>query len=232
MKKIIYIFIILLCTFYILSKNYTFFHKGKEINDNILNSKMILKLMHDDTKDLTYQETETIFEEKKIENIKFNFNKDTEYHFFDKNKDFNNLKVILEYIQNDFNIEINSRWKYQVNFISSNYGLVKFVYYINKEIGTNKSIIFEINDGVVDKVYYLYINNYVNEKEIIEKVEKFKKSTIQEKKELQDTEKLIEEKITYNYNYRIDKVIYSYCLFFQNEHGSIDNSYGSSYFVE
>ena len=216
MKKIIYIFIILLCTFYILSKNYTFFHKGKEINDNILNSKMILKLMHDDTKDLTYQETETIFEEKKIENIKFNFNKDTEYHFFDKNKDFNNLKVILEYIQNDFNIEINSRWKYQVNFISSNYGLVKFVYYINKEIGTNKSIIFEINDGVVDKVYYSYINN----------------STIQEKKELQDTEKLIEEKITYNYNYRIDKVIYSYCLFFQNEHGSIDNSYGSSYFVE
>lgn len=181
MKKIIYIFIILLCTFYILSKNYTFFHKGKEINDNILNSKMILKLMHDDTKDLTYQETEAIVEEKKVGKIKFKLGKETEYHFFDKEKDYDNLKVILDYIKNNFNININNKWKYQINVISSDYGLIKFVYYLNDEIETNKAITFEINNDIVDMVYYSYLNENIDEKDIISKVEKFKENTIQEK---------------------------------------------------
>lgn len=232
MKKMGYIFIILFFTLFILLKNYVYFNEKKEIGDYNSNNKITLKLMHDDTKDLTYQETEAIVEEKEIKNMRFDLSKETEYRFFDKKRDYNNLKMILDYIQNDFDIEIDNKWKYQINIISLDYGLIKFVYYLNEEIGTNRSIIFEINDGIVDKVYYSYINEYVNEKEIIKNVEKFKKTTIQEKKELRDNEKIIEEKITYNYNYRIGKVIYTYCLFFQNEHGSIDNSYGSTYFVE
>ena len=232
MKKMGYIFIILFFTLFILLKNYVYFNEKKEIGDNNSNNKITLKLMHDDTKDLTYQETEAIVEEKEIKNMRFDLSKETEYRFFDKKRDYNNLKMILDYIQNDFDIEIDNKWKYQINIISLDYGLIKFVYYLNEEIGTNRSIIFEINDGIVDKVYYSYINEYVNEKEIIKNVEKFKKTTIQEKKELRDNEKIIEEKITYHYNYRIGKVIYTYCLFFQNEHGSIDNSYGSTYFVE
>lgn len=232
MKKLGFIFIILFFTLFILLKNYVYFNEKKEISDNNSNNKITLKLMHDDTKDLTYQETEAIVEEKEIKNIRFDLSKETEYRFFDKKRDYNNLSVILNYIQNNFDIEIDNKWKYQTSIISLDYGLIKFVYYLNEEIGTNRSIVFEINNGIVDTVYYSYINEYVNEKEIIKKVEKFKKNKIQEKKELRDNEKLIEEKITYNYNYRIGKVIYTYCLFFQNEHGVVDNSYGSTYFVE
>ena len=158
MKKMGYIFIILFFTLFILLKNYVYFNEKKEIGDNNSNNKIPLKLMHDDTKDLTYQETEAIVEEKEIKNMRFDLSKETEYRFFDKKRDYNNLKMILDYIQNDFDIEIDNKWKYQINIISLDYGLIKFVYYLNEEIGTNRSIIFEINDGIVDKVYYSYIN--------------------------------------------------------------------------
>jgi len=229
MKKINYIlFIVLFIILFVLFKNNISFNTKKEAKNN---DKTTLKLMHDDTKDLTYQETEAIVEEKKVGKIKFKLGKETEYHFFDKEKDYDNLKVILDYIKNNFNININNKWKYQINVISSDYGLIKFVYYLNDEIETNKAITFEINNDIVDMVYYSYLNENIDEKDIISKVEKFKENTIQEKK-LKNTEKLIEEKISYSYNYRLGKVIYTYCLFFQKENVTINNSIGSSYFIE
>ena len=180
MKKINYIlFIVLFIILFVLFKNNISFNTKKEAKNN---DKTTLKLMHDDTKDLTYQETEAIVEEKKVGKIKFKLGKETEYHFFDKEKDYDNLKVILDYIKNNFNININNKWKYQINVISSDYGLIKFVYYLNDEIETNKAITFEINNDIVDMVYYSYLNENIDEKDIISKVEKFKENTIQEKK--------------------------------------------------
>ena len=98
MKKMGYIFIILFFTLFILLKNYVYFNEKKEIGDNNSNNKITLKLMHDDTKDLTYQETEAIVEEKEIKNMRFDLSKETEYRFFDKKRDYNNLKMILDYI--------------------------------------------------------------------------------------------------------------------------------------
>lgn len=180
MKKINYIlFIVLFIILFVLFKNNISFNTKKEAKNN---DKTTLKLMHDDTKDLTYQETEAIVEEKKVGKIKFKLGKETEYHFFYKEKDYDNLKVILDYIKNNFNININNKWKYQINVISSDYGLIKFVYYLNDEIETNKAITFEINNDIVDMVYYSYLNENIDEKDIISKVEKFKENTIQEKK--------------------------------------------------
>lgn len=180
MKKINYIlFIVLFIILFVLFKNNISFNTKKEAKNN---DKTTLKLMHDDTKNLTYQETEAIVEEKKVGKIKFKLGKETEYHFFDKEKDYDNLKVILDYIKNNFNININNKWKYQINVISSDYGLIKFVYYLNDEIETNKAITFEINNDIVDMVYYSYLNENIDEKDIISKVEKFKENTIQEKK--------------------------------------------------
>ena len=230
MKKNNYIlFIVLFIILLVLFKNNIFFNTKKEAKNN---DKTTLKLIHDDTKDLTYQETEAIVEEKKVGKIKFKLGKETEYHFFDKEKDYDNLKVILDYIKSNFNIDINNKWKYQINVISSDYGLIKFVYYLNDEIETNKAITFEINNDIVDMVYYSYLNENIDEKDTISKVEKFKENTVQEKEKLKSTEKLIEEKISYSYNYRLGKVIYTYCLFFQKENVTINNSIGSSYFIE
>lgn len=43
-------------------------------------------------------------------------------------------------------------------------------------------------------VYYSYLNENIDEKDTISKVEKFKENTVQGKKKLKSAEKLIEEK--------------------------------------
>ena len=52
-----------------------------------------------------------------------------------------------------------------------------------------------------------------------------------EKKKLNKDETLIEEKTTYEYNYRTNKITYTYCLYFQNGYGIINNDYCSIYFL-
>lgn len=234
MKKKLYIFfiicLIVLGLFILMASLY--FYTKKEKYNNKGNEKIILELMHDDTKGLSFQETEAIVDNEKINNIKFELENEIEQRFFDQEKDYISLKKMIDYIKIKFNVEIGSDWKYYINKISDKSGFVSFVYFINDEISTNRSITFEINDDNIDNVYYSYVNDYVNEKKIIEKVENFKKNTIQEKKKIKDKEKIIDEKTTYSYNYRIDRIIYTYCLFFKNDHGTINNSYGSTYFVE
>ena len=65
--------------------------------------------MHDDTKDLTYQETEAIVEEKEIKNMRFDLSKETEYRFFDKNifmKDYNFIPDFIYYEKDIENYEL------------------------------------------------------------------------------------------------------------------------------
>ena len=153
------------------------------------------------------------------------------YDYFNRKKYYDNLKIFLDYIQNNFNIEINNKWKVQINKISNDYGLVRFVYYINGYISTNKAITFSVNDKKVEKVYYSFINENLDESVIINKVKKFKNNIVQEKKKLNKDETLIEEKTTYDYNYRTNKITYTYCLYFQNGYGIINNDYCSIYFL-
>ncbi len=228
MKKIYYIIIILLLTTLILFTNYKVL-KGNQENTN--SKKIVLKLNHDDTKALDYKDTEAIVLENKITDMKFDLKEEIDYHFYDKEKYYDNLKIFLDYIQNNFNIEINNKWKVQINKISNDYGLVRFVYYINGYISTNKAITFSVNDKKVEKVYYSFINENLDESVIINKVKKFKNNIVQEKKKLNKDETLIEEKTTYDYNYRTNKITYTYCLYFQNGYGIVNNDYCSIYFL-
>ena len=73
MKKNNYIlFIVLFIILLVLFKNNISFNTKKEAKNN---DKTTLELIHDDTKDLTYQETEAIVEEKKVGKIKFKLGK-------------------------------------------------------------------------------------------------------------------------------------------------------------
>ena len=198
MKKIYYIIIILLLTTLILFTNYKVLKRNQE---NTNSKKIVLKLNHDDTKTLDYKDTEAIVLENKITDMKFDLKEEIDYHFYDKEKYYDNLKIFLDYIQKNFNIEINNKWKVQINKISNDYGLVRFVYYINGYISTNKAITFSVNDKKVEKVYYSFINENLDESVIINKVKKFKNNIVQEKKKLNKDETLIEEKTTYDYNY-------------------------------
>ena len=175
MKKIYYIIIILLLTTLILFTNYKVL-KGNQENTN--SKKIVLKLNHDDTKTLDYKDTEAIVLENKITDMKFDLKEEIDYHFYDKEKDYDNLKIFLDYIQKNFNIKINNKWKVQINKISNDYGLVRFVYYINGYISTNKAITFSVNDKKVEKVYYSFINENLDESVIINKVKKFKNNIV------------------------------------------------------
>ena len=156
----------------------------KRNQENTNSKKIVLKLNHDDTKTLDYKDTEAIVLENKITDMKFDLKEEIDYHFYDKEKYYDNLKIFLDYIQKNFNIEINNKWKVQINKISNNYGLVRFVYYINGYISTNKAITFSVNDKKVEKVYYSFINENLDESVIINKVKKFKNNIVQEKKEI------------------------------------------------
>ena len=93
MKKIYYIIIILLLTTLILFTNYKVLKRNQE---NTNSKKIVLKLNHDDTKTLDYKDTEAIVLENKITDMKFDLKEEIDYHFYDKEKYYDNLKIFLD----------------------------------------------------------------------------------------------------------------------------------------
>lgn len=143
------------------------------------------------------------------------------------------LMVFTDYIYDKWNIKLDKKWKYYINTLNSddNFGFISFIYYIDENISTNKVINFFGDKGMISKVSFSYIDSKIDENLIINNVKLFKENTIQEKKKLNMNESFIEEGTKFSYNYRINKTIYSYYLFFK-EGELINNDYGSEYIVE
>ena len=153
-----------------------------------------------------------------------------------KEKQYDNdtyLKVFTDYINKVFNIKIDSKWKVFAHYydVNKTVGMVEFHYTIGN-IDTNKSIIFNLNSGIVDIVYYKYLDSKVDEKELLNRVKLFNNKYIQEKRALKDDEKFYGETTKYVYYYGVDKLLYSYQLFFKyGELGVINNDYGTTYII-
>ena len=144
-----------------------------------------------------------------------------------------NLKVFTNYINKTFNIKIDSKWKVFVHYydVNKTVGMVEF-YYTIENIDTNKSIIFNLNNGIVDIVYYKYLDKKVDEKELLNRIKIFSNKYVQEKKVLKNDEKFYDEATKYVYYYGVDKLVYSYQLFFKyGELGVINNDYGTTYII-
>ena len=164
-----------------------------------------------------------------IDNIKFK-NAVDEYLYDYKDE----YKLLIDEIKTKYNDFDEKRYKLNINIYSDNNdGIIKLNYMIG-EILTNKSIVFNVESGKVISVLYINMDEYVNEYDLKERIDKFNLSYIQEKKLMGKDEEFIKDKVTFKYYYNIDKIVYEYQMFFyetKDNLKTINNSYVSEYIV-
>ena len=146
---------------------------------------------------------------------------------------------IIEYIKSKYsNFDIQS-WSIMVNMYSvdDGNGMIRLNYQIKDIIDTNKSILFIIENNVINRVTFINMNFDIDEEKLINLVNEFKNNSIQEKKEFDKNEDFIKEDVTYTYRYNTDELRYTYQLFFYQQLGDnsnekiINNEYGTEYVI-
>lgn len=164
-----------------------------------------------------------------IDNIKFK-NVVDEYLYDYKDE----YRLLIDVIKTKYNDFDEKRYKLNINIYSDNNdGIIKLNYMIG-EILTNKSIVFNVLGGKVISVLYINMDEYVNEYDLKERIDKFNLSYFQEKKLMRKDEEFIKDKVTFKYYYNIDKIVYEYQMFFyetKDNLKTINNSYVSEYIV-
>ena len=146
---------------------------------------------------------------------------------------------VIDYIKSKYANFDPSKWNIIVNIFAVNdgNGIIKFNYQIKDTIDTNKSILLTVNNNVIDKISFINMDFETDEDKLINLINDFKKNTIQEKKEFAENEKFLKEDITYTYRYNTDELIYTYQLYFYQQHGDnpedrvINNEYGTEYVI-
>lgn len=215
--------------------------KLKELLKDELNSKITLKLQHFDLSlektedDIQYEKTMVIKNESiNISGIKFE-NIDKGMLSVYQNK----YRKVIEYVKKKYPSFDATKWNIMVNMfaVGDGNGIIKFNYQIKDIVDTNKSIVFTINNNIINKVSFINMDFETNEEELIKLVNNFKNKTIQEKKEFLENEEFLSEDITYSYRYNTDELIYTYQLYFYQQHGEnpedrvINNEYGTEYII-
>ena len=152
------------------------------------------------------------------------------------NIDKGKLLNYQDYIKKKYPNFDTSKWSIMVNMFSVNdgNGIIKFNYQIKDVIDTNKSILMNINNNVITKISFINMDFVADEEELIELINDFKNKTIQEKKKFNENEEFLKEDITYTYHYNTDELIYTYQLYFYQQHGEdkvINNEYGTEYLI-
>jgi len=146
---------------------------------------------------------------------------------------------IIEYIKSkysNFNIQ---NWSIMVNMYSvdDGNGMLRLNYQIKDIIDTNKSILFIIENNVINRVTFINMDFDINENELVNLVTDFKNNSIQEKKEFAENEEFLKEDVTYSYRYNTNELLYTYQLFFYQQIGNdpnekvINNEYGTEYVI-
>ena len=148
------------------------------------------------------------------------------------------IKDIVEIIKDKFNITIDNSWKYYIHYLSSDlsFGYITFSHYIDNIIATNKYISFNINNGVIDKIAYAYLDKSINENEVLYRYNYFINHYKQEKGFVQDYEEyftIAGEIILLNYSYVDNKLCYTYNILYQYKGTDvINNDWGTELYVE
>lgn len=200
-------------------------------NDNDYSSKYELKLGHNVDENIG----DTSVNES-IANIKINKLEEVIDLFYEKGINDEIDKIVL-FINKKYPNLVDNNWSYSINYFDEEKtsGIIKFSYMINKEIYTNKGIVCSIENDIVSIISYTNINYDSDEDIIKEQKEIFSKNVIQEKKVLNGNEEFIKETTYYTYYYNIDKLVYTYNLFYYDiidDIKIINNSTLSEYYVE
>lgn len=204
----------------------------KKNNDNDYSSKYELKLGHNIDENIS----DTSVNVQSIANIKINKLEEVIDLFYEKGINDEIDKIVL-FINKKYPNLVDNNWSYSINYFDEEKtsGMIKFSYMINKEIYTNKGIVCSIENDIVSIISYTNINYDSDEDIIKEQKEIFSKNVIQEKKVLNENEEFINETTYYTYYYNIDKLVYTYNLFYYDiidDIKIINNSTLSEYYVE
>ena len=191
-------------------------------------SDNVLKLNHN--VDLVELEPSKIIQEKQ-ENLAVGNLPEVERKMYEKES---YLDPIINYIKNTFNVDIDSRWEYVIHYYNEEKtdGMIQFTYMIGSEIRSNKNITFGYENGYIKDIYYKLLDKEIDEQDLIERVRKFKDKYTQEKLVLKKGETFYSEDTNYSYYYNVDKLVYSYAVFFKYDGGIINNDNGTSYFID
>lgn len=195
---------------------------------NDLNEKKVLKLNHMvDTLEL--EPTELVME--KEDNIKIENLPEVERKMYE-NESY--LDLIVNYIKNNFNVDIDNRWEFVIHYYNDEKtdGMIQFTYMINNEIRTNKNITFGYENGYINYIFYKCLDSVVNEEDLVKRVNIFKNNYIQEKIKLKKDEEFLSETTNFSYYYNVEKLVYSYAVFFSYDDGIINNNNGTTYFID
>ncbi len=142
---------------------------------------------------------------------------------------------ILDYILSQYPRFQRDQWRISVNLFSDDGdGIMKLNYVISGKIQTNKSILFMIQSHSIVSASFINMEFQADEAALIGQMEEFLRRTQQEKKILAENEAFLSEDTTFTYLYNLDKLIYTYQLFFLQTFGEttvINNEFGSEYVV-
>lgn len=143
------------------------------------------------------------------------------------------LDVFSSYVRDELGVELDSRWKVFVHFYDDRQtvGMVEFMYTIG-EIDTNKSIIFNLDGGKADTLYYKNLDAGTDEQELLRRIGLFRDKYVQEKRTLGKGEAFESEKTGFTYYYGRDRLVYSYSYFFTYGDGVINNDWGTECFID
>ena len=144
------------------------------------------------------------------------------------------LQVFSDYIKETYNIALDKNWKIFVHFydMDKTVGMVKFQYLIGEEIETNKCIVFNLNQGKADSIFYTCLDGTADEDALLDRVSSFKEKYEQEQYQLKDGEKLEAEITYYFFNYYRGDLSYCYNVLFSYNNGLINNDYGTECFID
>ncbi len=146
---------------------------------------------------------------------------------------------IIEYIKSKYPDFDNQKWSIMVNMyaVDDDSGIIKLNYQIKNMIDTNKSILFTINNNVINRVTFINMDFNVDEDKLVNLINEFENNSFQEKKEFAKNEEFFKEDVTYSYYYNTEELRYTYQLFFYQQYGEgpnekvINNEYGTEYII-
>lgn len=130
-------------------------------------------------------------------------------------------------------------WECVVHFLTDDKscGIIRLLYRIG-DIQTNKAVVCGFEDGRAYEICYTNMGFSLSEDEeaeLLRRKDDFLALHIQEKRTMGEGERVTGETTTFTYYYNLDKLAYSYALFFEYQAGGmtlINNDYGAEYFVE
>ena len=148
------------------------------------------------------------------------------------------LKDIVENFKDKFNITIDNSWKYYIHYPSSDlsFGYITFSHYIDNIIATNKYISFNINNGIIDKITFAYLNKRINENEVLYRYNYFINHYKQEKGLAQKYENqyaIESEGTKYTYNYTNNKLLYTFNIIYKEKNSGFTTiDWGTETYIE